>query len=409
MGLNFKINIPPLRLPAPIRIPPLPPIKLQPLHIPPIKEVIKQIPLISKPLTIAPIKVPVKIDINIAGLPPVHIRDPVIKVPPLQIPKPPTVPKPVIDYNALKMATGLIVGVLETIPITKPFVMAGMAIADTASKGKASEFINNGNKVNGTFAMLPGGLLVQQIANDASHGKSGDTLNKYVPDPKKMITSDGIAIGKTLATDPKNTLNTVKSVATSNVNTIKNNELVKVVAKPTIIEIAKVISLPKQTIVSVPSLVKKIEAPIKPTIMEIAKVVSLPKPAVVLPPVVQAIKSTLAPVVPVLVKSTLAPVVPVPVKSTLAPVVPVPVKSTLAPVITTPPVVTAIKSTLAPVITTPSVVPVQVQVPTIPPVVPISTLPIAPTMTLEKTPVAENSGAVVGGVVLAILASFLLL
>jgi hypothetical protein len=78
-----------------------------------------------------------------------------------------------------------------------------MAIADVASKGKAGEFINNGNKVNGTLAMLPGGLLFQQIANDASHSESGDTLNKFVPDPKKMITNDGIAIAKTLATDPK--------------------------------------------------------------------------------------------------------------------------------------------------------------------------------------------------------------
>jgi hypothetical protein len=193
------------------------------LKISPLKELVKQIPLISKPLVIPPIKVPIKVEINIQGVPKVSIKDPVIKIPPLKLPPPPPpLPKPVIDMNALKMATGLIVGVLETIPITKPFVMAGMAIADVASKGKAGEFINNGNKENGTLAMLPAGLLFQQIANDASHGNSGDTLNKFIPDPKKLITNDAIAIGKTLATDPKNTLNTVKSVATSNVNTIKN-------------------------------------------------------------------------------------------------------------------------------------------------------------------------------------------
>jgi hypothetical protein len=128
MGLNLKINIPPIKLPPPIRIPPPPPIKLPaPIHIPPLKELVKQVPLIGKPLTIPPIKVPVKIDINIAGLPPVHIKDPVIKVPALQIPKPLPVPKPKIDMAAVKMATGLVVGILETIPITKPFVMAGMA------------------------------------------------------------------------------------------------------------------------------------------------------------------------------------------------------------------------------------------------------------------------------------------
>jgi hypothetical protein len=402
-GFSFpKINIPPIRLPPPVRLPEIkpialklpslppihlptaiPPIKVQPLppplKIPPIKDLVKQIPLLGKPLTIPPISLPIKIDINIAGLPPVHIKDPVIKIPPLKLPPPPPpLPKPKLDMAALKMATGLIVGVLETIPLTKPFVMAGMAIADTASKGKASEFINNGNKVNGTFSMLPGGLLVQQIANDASHGKSGDTLNKYVPDPKKMIVGDATAIAKTLATDPKNTLNTV----TSNVNTIKNNELVKVVAKPTIMEIGKVISLPKPHVVSIPSLVKKVSEPVKPTIMEIAKVISLPKSHLVsIPPVVQAISSTLAPVKPAVVLA------------------PIPIKSTLAPVAATIP---------------PSVIPVPVPVPTIASVVPtvpsVVSAPISvppSTMTLDNTPVADNSGVIGSIVALGIFASFL--
>jgi hypothetical protein len=417
-GFSFpKINIPPIRLPPPVRLPEIkpvalkfpslppihlptaikiniPPIKVQPLppplKIPPLKELIKQVPLIGKPLTIPPLKIPIKIDINIPGLPKVSIKDPVIKVPPLKLPPPPPpLPKPKIDMNALKMATGLIVGVLETIPITKPFVMAGMAIADVASKGKAGEFINNGNKVNGTLGMLPGGLLIQQIANDASHGKSGDTLNKFVPDPKKMITNDGIAIAKTLSTDPKNTLNTVKSVATSNVNSIKNNELVKVIAKPTIMEIAKVISLPKPpVIVAIPSLVKAVAPPVKPTIIEIAKTISLPKPPVmVLPPVVQAIKSTLAPAKTAVVSAP----IPIPIKSTLAPVVPS--VNQVAPVPVPVPV---------PVVTIPSVKPT----------LPASTIPmpaLVPAMTLETPRVADNSGMIGGVVVLGILASIMFL
>jgi hypothetical protein len=229
MGLNLRINIPAIRLPPPITLPPVKLIPLPPvIKIPPLKDVVKQISLLSKPLVIPPIKSPVKIDINIAGLPKVSIRDPVLKVPELQIPKQPPVPKPVIDMKGLKIATGIIVGALEVFPITKPFVMAGMGIADAASKGKATEFVTNGRKTNGMLSMVPGGLLIQNIANEASNGKSGSTLSTYVPDGKKMIMQDAIAVAKTLSTDPKSTLNTVKSVSVSNVNTIKKSRECKI-------------------------------------------------------------------------------------------------------------------------------------------------------------------------------------
>jgi hypothetical protein len=35
--------------------------------------------------------------------------------------------------------------------------------------------------------MLPGGFLAQQVLNDATGGKIGATLAKYVPDPKKSV------------------------------------------------------------------------------------------------------------------------------------------------------------------------------------------------------------------------------
>ena len=85
-------------------------------------------------------------------------------------------------------------------------------------------------------------MLIQNIANEASNGKSGSTLSTYVPDGKKMIIQDAIAVVKKLSTDPKNALNTVKSVSVCNVNTIKNLESVKLiekVAKPTILEVVK--------------------------------------------------------------------------------------------------------------------------------------------------------------------------
>jgi hypothetical protein len=358
MVLNLKINIPAVRLPPPIRLPPIQPIKLpEPLRVAPIKvnEIIKQIPLLSKPLVIPPIKVPVKIDINIAGLPKVNISEPVIRVPALQIPKPPPVPKPVIDMPALKQATGIIAGVISMHPIGRAAVMGITGIADAASNGKASDFINNGNKVNGTLSMVPGGLLAQQVANDASKGKSGDALNKYVPDPKKMIMNDAIAIAKTTLTDPKNVGNTVKSVAAANIVSIKNSADVKIIE----------------------STLKKLEpiVPIKPTILEIQKVI-----------------------MPVIMPVTLAP--PVPIRSTL-----------IAPSIITPvivPSISTLKTTSDPIpvslpiakTTIPVPVPILTGFPPLRPVPTLTGFPPLPQTQKENEKEIPNTAVLVGGAVL---------
>jgi hypothetical protein len=100
------------------------------------------------------------------------------------------IPKPKIDMKALQEATGIIAGIVSITPIGKLLVTASVAIADKETHGKATAYLNNGHNVNSTLSMVPGGMLFQQIANDASNGKSGDTLGKYISDPKKMIISE---------------------------------------------------------------------------------------------------------------------------------------------------------------------------------------------------------------------------
>jgi len=97
------------------------------------------------------------------------------------------IPKPKIDMKALQTATGIIAGVVALTPVGKALLMVSTTIADKATHGKATAYLNNGHATNGTLSMLPGGFLAQTIANDASGGKSGDALAKYVPDPKKMV------------------------------------------------------------------------------------------------------------------------------------------------------------------------------------------------------------------------------
>jgi hypothetical protein len=228
---NIKINIPKVNLstihipkPQPIHLPP-------PVKIPPLKDLVKQIPIISKSYTIPPFKVavPVHINIDIKGLPPLHVNNPVVSVPALKTPVIPPPKKPEIDMHALKQSLGIIAGVVSLNPIGKVLVTGVMAIADVASNGKASDFVNDGHKINSTLNFLPGGELMQQVANDASKGKSGDALTKYVPDPKKMIMEDVIAVGKTVVTDPKNVINTTKSVINHNIKSIENSADVKII------------------------------------------------------------------------------------------------------------------------------------------------------------------------------------
>ena len=89
--------------------------------------------------------------------------------------------------DILQKATGIIAGLVALSPIGRLAELGIVSIADVASHGKASEFINNGHSVNTTLNLLPGGMLAQQVANDSSNGLVGNTLQKFVPDPKKWL------------------------------------------------------------------------------------------------------------------------------------------------------------------------------------------------------------------------------
>lgn len=101
-------------------------------------------------------------------------------------------------------------------------------IADKATGGKATAYLG---AQNSTLLMVPGGNLAQQIASVATNGKSNDTLNKFVPDPKTMAMNDVKSVGTTLVKNPSQTANKIKSVARSNVATIHSNPVVHTLAQ----------------------------------------------------------------------------------------------------------------------------------------------------------------------------------
>ena len=164
-------------------------------------------------------------------LPPIHL--PLIHLPP---PLPPP-PKPRIDMDALQKAVGIIGGVIALSPIGKLVETGIMTVADIASNGKASQFVNNGHEVNKSLNLLPGGMLAQQLLNDATGGKSGSTLDKFVPDPMKMVIHDTVKIGETIVLHPSQTLQVGKDLGNSNVhnlhNIIRNYQDVVIKTKPT--------------------------------------------------------------------------------------------------------------------------------------------------------------------------------
>ena len=145
-----------------------------------------------------------------------HINLPHANIRPIHILPLPPLPKPQINMDILQKATGIIAGLVALSPIGRLAELAVFTVADTASHGKASEFINNGHTVNTTLNLLPGGMLAQQVANDLTNGLVGSTLQKFVPDPKKMVIHDVVKIGETIVLHPSQTLNVGKDLGNSN-------------------------------------------------------------------------------------------------------------------------------------------------------------------------------------------------
>lgn len=372
---------PPIHIP-PIRLPPPPPpihISLPPIHVPPI--------------SIPPIH------ISIPPLPPIHLP-PLPKIPPIHLPPLPVIPKPVINMKGLKEGLGIVAGVISVNPIGKLLVTGTMGIADLATHGEASNFINDGHKTNSTLNMVPAGRLLQSIANDATNGKSGEALTKYVPDPVHMVVKDGVSVGSTLVTNPTNTLKITEKVVTQNAKAVVNFAPV-VAIKPTLQTIVTPhVVIPKPTLnvfhpdnitafhnIITPPPILKPEIHIPTTLAPIIKSISLP-PLPTVPPVIHL------PPPPVIHLPTIPPVIhlPLPVPVIHLPPPPViqkpslnifiPENVTILHKIITQPIITAIHlpSTLAPIIK-------SIPLPIIPTIPEIHFPPPPPVFKLPPVPV----------------------
>ena len=274
---------------------------------------------------------------------------------------------------ALRIATGIILGVVNLTPMGRLLSTGVMGVADAASHGKASEFANNGHQVNGTLSMLPGGMLAQQVANDASNGKSGDTLSKYVPDPKKMVIHDVVKIGETVVTHPKSTLGVIHDLSHNDGDSLKNigNNYTKTAGpithhigshKPTIPH--TIVNIPSQISDVKPSIFKSIvPARVEQTVstLSFATPVLSQKPSIF-----TTITHIIKPSVPQrdIPQSVLTPpsttplILPLTLPTTLSPTLPPSVSSTMPQVVTStsastiPQVVTSISTSTLPAATT---------------------------------------------------------
>ena len=98
--------------------------------------------------------------------------------------------------------------------------------ADAGSHGQGSNFVNNWHQVNSTLSFLTGGMLAQQVANDASNGRSGNVLEKYIPDPKRMAINGVIKVGETVVTNPKSTLGVTRDLVHNDSGSLKIFEII---------------------------------------------------------------------------------------------------------------------------------------------------------------------------------------
>ena len=110
--------------------------------------------------------------------------------PKINLPSKITINKPDINLGILQKTVGYISASISLVPPLRPIVLGITTIADLASKGKSSEYLNNGQRSNSTLNFVPGGDLVQKILNDSTKGKSGEFITKYTPDIKKMAIQE---------------------------------------------------------------------------------------------------------------------------------------------------------------------------------------------------------------------------
>ena len=117
---------------------------------------------------------------------PIKIKDVTLPLQKIYI----TPPKTTINKKDLRTSLGYIHDVISIIPPLKLLTIGITTIADLATNGKATNYLDNDKKVNHTIDFLPGGGLMQRIANDSSNGNSGQFIDRYTVDNKKIFVNN---------------------------------------------------------------------------------------------------------------------------------------------------------------------------------------------------------------------------
>ena len=209
----------------------------------------------------------------------------------------------------LQKFTGALAGAVAVTPMGKLAMMGITGIADASTHGAASNYLNSGMQVNSTLSMLPGGVLAQRLANDASNGKSGDALAKFVPDPVHLVIYDAKTVATALVSNPASTLSAIKAVSQDNrasLLTVGSNYSTLVA--------------PITTLSAPSALSRDVSAASRPSLLSLVAPVSTLTPAVstIVKPALFSI-ATVASAVPTVVSTTLSPALS-PLAAALAPV-----------------------------------------------------------------------------------------
>ena len=170
---------------------------------------------------------------------PIKIKDVTLPLKKIYIPP----PKP-INKQDLRTSLGYIHDIISIIPPLKLLTIGITSVADLATNGKATDYLDDNKKVNHTIDLLPGGGLFQRIANDSSNGKSGQFIDRYTIDNKKIFVNNitTLASKKNISSDdikktlydsvlPTTSIQKIKrdfSSNTSNSSNINSNNQVRV-------------------------------------------------------------------------------------------------------------------------------------------------------------------------------------
>lgn len=85
---------------------------------------------------------------------------------------------------------GYIHDIVPIIPPLKLLTIGITGIADLSANGKATKYLDDGKNYNHTLDFLPGGSLMQRVANDSSDGRSGRFIDRYTIDNKKIFVDN---------------------------------------------------------------------------------------------------------------------------------------------------------------------------------------------------------------------------